>query len=553
MPAKFRNNILICLAASVLFIPFLGAVHLFDWDEINFAESAREMIASRNYLLVQINYLPFWEKPPLFIWMQVLSMKIFGINEFAARFPNAVCGVVTLLTLFNIGSRLINNRFGFIWALTFAGSLLPHFCFKSGIIDPWFNLFTFLGIYYFILFNGTNHRNETEPREWRDLALSALFIGLAILTKGPVALLVFVLCVVVYWTITRFESFITFKQLLLYGLIVSIVGGSWFVSLIATGNGPLIKEFINYQVRLFTTSDAGHGGSFFYHWIVLLFGCFPMSVLALQSFKGNKNDAETERYFKRWMFIMFWVVLILFSIVKTKIVHYSSLCYFPLSFLSAYVMVRLIDGKLAWSKIIGTILMFLAVILGILISSLAIIDRYKDKLIRANFIKDKFAVESLKANVAWSGFEWLIGIGLIIGTAWMLQLIRKKKITFGLIGLFLITLVTANVAITLIVPRIEQYSQAAAIRFYESLKGKDCYVATLRFKSYAQFFYQAKKPPENMNSYNTDWLLSGPIDKPAFFVCKVDKIGNVQVQYPQLMELYRENGFVFLVRQRSRP
>ena len=79
-------QLLIVLIASLLFIPFLGHVHLFDWDEINFAEAAREMIVSKNYLSVQIDYLPFWEKPPLFIWMQVLSMKVFGINEFAASF-----------------------------------------------------------------------------------------------------------------------------------------------------------------------------------------------------------------------------------------------------------------------------------------------------------------------------------------------------------------------------------------------------------------------------------------------------------------------------------
>ena len=82
---------LIILFGLLFYVPFLGGVHLFDWDEINFAESAREMIISGNYLNVQINFQPFWEKPPLFIWIQVLSMKIFGINEFAARFPNALC------------------------------------------------------------------------------------------------------------------------------------------------------------------------------------------------------------------------------------------------------------------------------------------------------------------------------------------------------------------------------------------------------------------------------------------------------------------------------
>jgi 4-amino-4-deoxy-L-arabinose transferase-like glycosyltransferase len=95
-------------------MPFLGGVHLFDWDEINFAEAAREMIIQKDYLRVYINYEPFWEKPPLFIWLQAFAMKLFGINEYAARFPNAVCGVITLIVLFLIGEKLYDRRFGFL-------------------------------------------------------------------------------------------------------------------------------------------------------------------------------------------------------------------------------------------------------------------------------------------------------------------------------------------------------------------------------------------------------------------------------------------------------
>jgi 4-amino-4-deoxy-L-arabinose transferase-like glycosyltransferase len=72
--------LLIAVAALALFLPFLGSVHLFDWDEINFAESAREMLLTGDFLTVQINYQPFWEKPPLFIWMQAFSMHLFGVN-----------------------------------------------------------------------------------------------------------------------------------------------------------------------------------------------------------------------------------------------------------------------------------------------------------------------------------------------------------------------------------------------------------------------------------------------------------------------------------------
>ena len=61
---------LIGIIGLIIFASFNGQSHLFDWDEINFAEAAREMIVTGNYSLVLINYEPFWEKPPLFFWLQ---------------------------------------------------------------------------------------------------------------------------------------------------------------------------------------------------------------------------------------------------------------------------------------------------------------------------------------------------------------------------------------------------------------------------------------------------------------------------------------------------
>jgi 4-amino-4-deoxy-L-arabinose transferase-like glycosyltransferase len=111
---KIPTSFFIIIIGAILFIPFLGNTHLFDWDEINFAEAAREMLMTKNYTQVTINYEPFWEKPPLFIWMQALSMSQYGINEFAARFPNALCGILTLLTIYKIGKRYFDKRFGVI-------------------------------------------------------------------------------------------------------------------------------------------------------------------------------------------------------------------------------------------------------------------------------------------------------------------------------------------------------------------------------------------------------------------------------------------------------
>jgi 4-amino-4-deoxy-L-arabinose transferase-like glycosyltransferase len=332
-PVKIQ--LFIAAVASLLFVPFLGGVHLFDWDEINFAEAAREMIVTQNYLTVQINFLPFWEKPPLFIWMQVLSMKLFGINEFAARFPNAICGVVTLLVLFKIGRKIHNNLFGILWVLAFAGSVLPFFYFKSGIIDPWFNLFIFLGIYFLILYS-----SPLSSKRKQNIILAAAFAGLAVLTKGPVGFLLIALTTAVFLVLVKFKVKVKFTEIVLYFLILALVGGSWFIVQILAGHYNTVVEFIVYQIRLFQTKDAGHGGFFGYHFVVLFFTVFPTSVLALKGFRNENIENDFHRLIKKWMVILFWVVLILFSIVKTKIVHYSSLAYFPLTFGSQFCLPR---------------------------------------------------------------------------------------------------------------------------------------------------------------------------------------------------------------------
>ena len=194
MSLDIRNQLIVLIVGACLFMPFLGRVHLFDWDEINFAEAGREMIVSGNYLQVHINYEPFWEKPPLFFWLQALSMRVFGINEFGARFVNALCGVLTLLIVYRIGRKLFDRTMGLLWALAFLGSFLPHLFFKSGIIDPVFNLFIFLGIYFFGAALGKVESKQRSP----GFLWSGVCIGLATLTKGPVAFLVMALCAISY-------------------------------------------------------------------------------------------------------------------------------------------------------------------------------------------------------------------------------------------------------------------------------------------------------------------------------------------------------------------
>jgi hypothetical protein len=533
----------IAAIAALLFIPFLGGEHLFDWDEINFAESAREMIVSGDYLTVQINFQPFWEKPPLFIWMQVLSMKLFGINEFAARFPNAICGIVTLLVLFNIGRKIRNNLFGLLWVLAYAGSVLPFFYFKSGIIDPWFNLFIFLGVYFLMLYAFPENKQKL-----RNIILAATFAGLAILTKGPVGFLLIALTGGVFLLWEKFKVKVRVMDVVTYFVVLALVGGSWFIVQIFTGNYDMVVDFIVYQVRLFQTQDAGHGGFFGYHFVVLFFGVFPSSILALKAFKKEITEETFYPIMKKWMVILFWVVLILFSIVKTKIVHYSSLAYFPLTFLAAGFVYSMYQNRAKWQKWMSVVIIVLSVFIALPAMLLQFVDQFKHKIIESNLINDAFAIENLKAEANWSGFEFLPGLLFLVAIVIIFTRIKRTEPLKRALLLWGTTLVFTLSVILVLVPRIEKYSQNALIEFFKSKAGQDVYLKNTHFKSYATYFYGETQPPSNPNFYNENWLLTGDIDKDVYFVTKIHRAPLME-KYEDIQETGRKNGFVFYVRR----
>lgn len=537
MPNVLRY-VAIFLIGTLLFVPFLGQVHLFDWDEINFAECAREMIVSKDYLRMQINYRPFWEKPPLFIWLQVLSMKTFGINEFAARFPNALAGVITLIALYYTGKRIVNERLAIWWVILYAATWLPHFYFKSGIIDPIFNLFIFLAFVqvYFIKYGQNKYLHAL---------LSGVFLGLAVMTKGPVAILVAGLSFTTYLIVNK--GFTDYKLLHLLTIAVAtlLTTALWFGVEILQHGFWFVNEFITYQVRLFKTEDAGHGGPFFYHFIILLIGCFPAAPFLFQYFKKQRAENTQQADFIKWMWIMLWVVLLLFSIVKTKIVHYSSLCYFPLTFLAALQLYRIAEGKVSLLKPVKILLTVIGVVLAIAITCLPLVGLNKDILIP--LIDDPFAVGNLQANVHWSIAEISWGLIYLVGIITAVVLM-KREFRKGILVLCAVQIITIQVTVLHFTPKIEAISQRAAIEYFQSFIGKDVYVHVLGYKSYAHLFYTQKQPQTNNNYDNEEWLLTGDIDKPAYFICKVMEADKYRTM-PQLEESGSKNGFVFFKRK----
>ncbi len=560
----------IAALGAILFLPMLGAVHLFDWDEINFAESAREMLITRDYGRVTINFQPFWEKPPLFIWLQAISMKLFGVNEYAARLPNALCGIATLMVLFHYGRMYRNATFGWFWVLVYVGTWLPHAYFKSGIIDPVFNLFMLSGMVHLALW-ATAQGN----RQYRHAALAGLFIGLAVLTKGPVGLLLPGLTAILYMVVKR-KWFLRPLPLLLATGVFLVTTFAWYGVETMRNGWWFLGEFITYNLRLAQTEDAGHGGFLFYHFVVLLLGCFPASLLIFYKPKQLPESTDTQtknmQQLHIWMWLSLGIVLAVFTIVQTKIIHYSSFAYFPITFIAASALYRWqeMEVKVPKSLVValgcGVVLIGSSIMFGAFALSTA--TGMAGVLRNITLTNDVLNTQTWPTYLAFIGLLYLLVAFSGVVIAW------KNQLMAGVARILIATAVTIQLIFILMLPYVEQLSQGPMIAFVQEQAKQDVYICAIGFKSFAQYYYGEKQPedltspellkviaaykdefktdyisPKQFNESEMFWYLYGRIDKPVVFVARSYKSDKIAREYPHLKQIGAAGGYVFFRRE----
>lgn len=564
----FGIMLILTCTAALLFLPFLGSVHLFDWDEINFAEISREMLLTGDYFRVHINFEPFWEKPPLFFWLQSASMLLFGVNEFAARLPNALVGCFILPVLYVAGKRLFDGSFGLLWACLYLGSFLPAFYCKSGIIDPLFNLWMFLGVYWLIRItlqtdDGVDgqHSDPKPVVSYRGLMMAGFWTGLAVLTKGPVGYILIVATWLSVWGFRRLHKkesvMFPWMEIPFFTLIVLFVSLAWYGVELYKHGFWFFQEFLRYQIRLLTTGDAGHSQPFYYHFLVVIVGCFPASAFAFSAFRKAGADTAFQQNAKEWMIVLLAVVLGVFTIVQTKIVHYSSMAYYPVTFLGAYSLYGMLKRQSPARRLHQWLTLGLGLLWAVLLALVPLIGINLSAVLP--YIRDEFARANLTAPVTWTGFEPLIGGMYAAAVIVSVVLLQKQRIFESVLMIVSATIVAFFSFTAVVAPNIEGYTQRAAINFYKSLQGQDCYCHVLGFKSYAHLFYTLKTRAQSPSGANISaedfeaWLLEGEIDKTAYFVCKSTNAGEWR-GHPNLKEISTQHGFVFFRRDpRQRP
>ncbi|MDR7098809.1 4-amino-4-deoxy-L-arabinose transferase-like glycosyltransferase [Lysobacter niabensis] len=171
-----------CLLAFACIVRLLtlGAYPLTDTTEARYAEIARKMLETGQWIVPQIEYgVPFWGKPPLSFWLTAGSFRLFGINEFAARIPALLLGVAVCGLTYVLAASRRGTDFGLRASLVLATTLLMMASAGAVMTDPTMMLGTTLSMVSFWL------AMTTQSRRWGYLFFVGLAIGL--LAKGPVA------------------------------------------------------------------------------------------------------------------------------------------------------------------------------------------------------------------------------------------------------------------------------------------------------------------------------------------------------------------------------
>ena len=314
-----------------LWIARLGAAPLFDVDEGAFAEASRELTVGHDWGSTTLNGVDRFDKPILVYWFQAISLKIFGLNEFAARLPSALCAFFWCLALGQFAWR----RFGPPAAIAAAGllatSLGPMLIGRAATADSLLNLLLTLAALdlWRHLENG-----QDAPRR-RAFA----WIGLGLLAKGPVALLIPAAAAGIWLAArrnrSRLQRLVNDPQA--WALMVAIAA-PWYVYAIARHGMAFVDGFLlHHNVERFTGSLEGHAGSLFYYvWLlpVEMMPWTPLLVPIAMHLKTRWNE-PLGRFLLGWL----GFVLVFFSLSGTKLPHYVLYGFTPLMLLAAQELV----------------------------------------------------------------------------------------------------------------------------------------------------------------------------------------------------------------------
>jgi 4-amino-4-deoxy-L-arabinose transferase-like glycosyltransferase len=324
------------VAAAVLLGLFygLGGFPLFDVDEGAFSEATREMLERGDYVSTWLNGQPRYDKPILIYWLQAVSVRLFGVDEFAFRLPSALAAGTWVAAILAFTRRVADRdtacAAAFIAATT-AGVIVIG---RSAIADALLNLCIALAMFDII-------RDAADPQP-RLRRRAFLWMGLGLLTKGPVALLVpGAASCLAYALQGRAAAWWRAARDPLGWLILLAVAAPWYLLEYGRrGDAFLAGFFMRHNVERFLAPLQGHGGGLLYYVPAMLLLLLPWSGLLLQTLPALPSlRRPRERPLAHPLDVFLWswflFVFVFFSLAATKLPHYLLYGATPLFILMA--------------------------------------------------------------------------------------------------------------------------------------------------------------------------------------------------------------------------
>ncbi len=341
----------------------LGSYGFLDPDEGRYAEIAREMLESGDFVTPHLNYVKYFEKPPLFYWLTAAAMAAFGQREAVARCVPACCGLLTLLCTIFLGWRMFGPRVGLIGGWVYLTSLLPLILNRYLIIDALLCLcLTAAWAAWWLAFVSTA---EHIRRRW--LATAWLFLALAVLAKGPVAVVLSALLLAAFAAVRK-DASVLWRTFTIPGVLIFAAAVTpWFV-MVSLRNPEFLRYFIVVQhIERFAGREHAKPFWFFVPILVAGMGSWslifaaacaqalrtmrsaPVAVPATTSAAASPvpDPPAAERYHdKAVAFLVLWVVVVVgfFSISKCKLAPYILPAFPAAALLVAWFLSDLLDG-----------------------------------------------------------------------------------------------------------------------------------------------------------------------------------------------------------------
>ncbi|MBC7286856.1 MAG: phospholipid carrier-dependent glycosyltransferase [Armatimonadetes bacterium] len=279
----------ILLLAVCTYFWGLGAYGLLDPDEGRYAEIPREMLETGDFITPHLNYVKYFEKPPLFYWLVAAAMAGLGQTEFAARLVCALSGLLTLLCVVWLGRRMFGSRVGSLAGWVYLTSLLPLIMSRYLIID---GLLTFCITASWASWWASYATTSQRHRQWWMVA-AWLFLALAVLAKGPVAIVLSGLLIALF-AIARRDASLLWRTFTLPGVLVFFaVAGPWFV-LVSLRNPEFLHFFVIVQ-HLERFAGREHAKPFWFFFPICVMGMGGWGPLLLAALPPAIRRAFVER------------------------------------------------------------------------------------------------------------------------------------------------------------------------------------------------------------------------------------------------------------------